>query len=111
MWNEASAMPIPTSTPTLNLSETAALRHDRERVEEKDSDTSLSDLGPATSEPPDNATERLGPVCESTQSAVRYEPDTYVTTDLSMFWPSRRREVVKGVGLSSLHYWRGRGAP
>jgi hypothetical protein len=60
MWNEASAMPIPTSTPTLNLSETAALRHDRERVEEKDSDTSLSDLDPATSEPPDNATERLG---------------------------------------------------
>jgi len=54
--------------------ETADLRHDRERVEEKDSDTSLRDLDPVISDRPDNATERLSAARESTQYAVRYEP-------------------------------------
>lgn len=54
--------------------ETEDLRHDRERVEEKDSDPALSGPGPETSGNPDNANEHLGATRESTQYAVRYEP-------------------------------------
>jgi hypothetical protein len=54
--------------------ETEDLRHDRERVEEKDSDPALSGHDPGTSGNPDNANEHFGASRESTQYAVRYEP-------------------------------------
>ncbi len=54
--------------------ETEDLRHDRERVEEKDSDPALSGLDPRTPGNPDNANEHFGATRESTQYAVRYEP-------------------------------------
>src|ERR1700722_5277327 len=50
------------------------LRRDRERVEEKDSDTSLSGPSPAIPEGSDEANEPSALTRESTKYAARYEP-------------------------------------
>ena len=54
--------------------ETEEIHHDRERVEEKVSDTDLNGADPAILESADNANEHTAPVRESTQYAARYEP-------------------------------------
>jgi antirestriction protein ArdC len=54
--------------------ETEEIHHDRERVEEKESDTDLNAADPAILESADNANEHTAPVRESTQYAARYEP-------------------------------------
>jgi antirestriction protein ArdC len=54
--------------------ETEEIHHDRERVEEKESDTDLNAADPAILESTDNANEHTAPVRESTQYAARYEP-------------------------------------
>jgi antirestriction protein ArdC len=54
--------------------ETEEIHHDRERVEEKESDAALSDADPATLELAENANERWAPARESTECAARYEP-------------------------------------
>jgi antirestriction protein ArdC len=54
--------------------ETEEIHHDRERVEEKESDTDLNAADPAILESADNANEHTAPVRESAQYAARYEP-------------------------------------
>jgi hypothetical protein len=54
--------------------ETEDLRHDRKRVEEKDSDTSLSSPRPATPERSDEAIEPSALTSESSKYVARYEP-------------------------------------
>src|ERR1035438_1299407 len=54
--------------------ETEELHHDRERVEEKESDAALSADDPAISQSSDNPNEQTAPVRESTEYAARYEP-------------------------------------
>jgi antirestriction protein ArdC len=53
--------------------ETEEIHHDRERVEEKESDADLN-ADPAILESADNANEHTAPVRESSQYAARYEP-------------------------------------
>jgi antirestriction protein ArdC len=52
--------------------ETEELHHDRDRVEEKESDPALT-TDPAIMEPAEKANEQTSPVRESTQYAARYE--------------------------------------
>jgi hypothetical protein len=54
--------------------ETEELHHDRERIEEKESDAALSADDPAILQSADNANEHAAPVRESTDYAARYEP-------------------------------------
>jgi hypothetical protein len=54
--------------------ETEELRHDRERVEDKESATALSTEDVAILDSADNANERSAPARESTEFAARYEP-------------------------------------
>src|ERR1035441_10260081 len=54
--------------------ETEELHHDRERVEEKESDAALTADDPAILQSADNANEHAAPVRESTDYAARYEP-------------------------------------
>jgi antirestriction protein ArdC len=63
------------SSPAAMLEqETEELHHDRERVEEKESDAALSVADQATLDLADNANERTAPARESTEYAARYEP-------------------------------------
>src|SRR5580700_7192259 len=62
------------SSPAAMLEqETEEIHHDRERIDEKESDTVLNTADPAILESAD-ANERTAPVRESTQYAARYEP-------------------------------------
>src|ERR1035441_8880824 len=63
------------SSPAAILEEEAVeLHHDRERVEEKESDAALSAEDLAILDSTDNANERSAPARESTEYASRYEP-------------------------------------
>jgi antirestriction protein ArdC len=63
------------SSPTAIFEqETEEIHHDRERIEEQESDTDLNAVDPAILESADNANEHTAPVRESTQYAARYEP-------------------------------------
>lgn len=63
------------SSPAAMLEqETEDLRHDRERVEEKEADATLSPVDPVTLDSAGNANERSAPARESTEYAARYEP-------------------------------------
>jgi antirestriction protein ArdC len=63
------------SSPAATLEqETEELHHDRERVEEKESDAALSADDPAILRSADNANEHAAPVRESTDYAARDEP-------------------------------------
>ncbi len=54
--------------------ETEQIHRDRERVDEKESNTDLGGTNPAILESVDNANERASSTRESTQYAARYEP-------------------------------------
>jgi len=82
--------------------ETEDLRHDRERVEEKDSDTSLNGPDPAISEPFDNANERSDAARESTEYAARYEAGSGTVNVQAKQTGTDRRSTVDMPGGESL---------
>jgi antirestriction protein ArdC len=82
--------------------ETEEIHHDRERVEEKESDTALSAADPAILESADNASEHAGPVRESTQYAARYEPGSGTVNVHAKQTATDRRNTVGAPTSDSL---------
>lgn len=64
----------PGTTAAVLEQEAARLHHDREQVEEKEADTTLSTEALAIQESLDNANERSAPARESSEYAARFEP-------------------------------------
>jgi antirestriction protein ArdC len=81
--------------------ETERLHQDRERVEEKEADASLSATGTAILESADNANERVAPARESIEYAARFEQgsDT-VNVHAKQMATDRRSTVDVGNGDS-----------
>ena len=82
--------------------ETEEIHHDRERVEEKESDTDLSAADPAILESADNANEHAAPARESTQYAARYEPGSGTVNVHAKQTATDRRSTVDAPGSDSL---------
>jgi antirestriction protein ArdC len=79
--------------------ETEDLHHDRERVEDKESETALS---AADLEPADNANERSAPARESSDYAARYEPGSGTVNVHAKQAATDRRSTVDAPGGESL---------
>ena len=82
--------------------ETEDLHHDRERVEEKESDTALSAADPAILESPTTRTNASAPARESTQYAARYEPGSGTVNVHAKQTATDRRSTVDAPGGDSL---------
>ena len=82
--------------------ETEEIHHDRERVEEKESDTDLNAADPAILESTDNANEHTAPVRESTQYAARYEPGSGTVNVHAKQTATDRRNTVGAPTSDSL---------
>lgn len=81
--------------------ETEEIHHDRERVEEKESEANLN-ADPAILESADNANEHTGPVRESTQFAARYEPGSGTVNVHAKQTATDRRNTVGAPTSDSL---------
>jgi antirestriction protein ArdC len=91
------------SSPAAMLEqETEQIHHDRERVDEKESDTDLGAADPAILEFADNANERAAPACESTQYAARYEPGSATVNVHEKQTATDRRSTADTPGGESL---------
>jgi antirestriction protein ArdC len=92
--------PVPTSrasgsSPAAIIEqETEEIHHDRERVEEKESDTDLNAADPAILESAANANEHTAPVRKSTQYAARYEPGSGTVNLQAKHTATDRRNTV-----------------
>ena len=82
--------------------ETEQIHRDRERVEEKESDTDLAATNPAILESVDNANERGSAARESTQFATRYEPGSSTVNVHQKQTATDRRSTVDAPGTDSL---------
>ena len=82
--------------------ETEQIHRDRERVEEKESDTDLSATDPAILESADNANEHTAQVRESTQYAARYEPGSGTVNVHAKQMATDRRSTVDAPSVDSL---------
>jgi antirestriction protein ArdC len=82
--------------------ETEQIHHDRERVDEKESDTDLSATDPAILESADNANEHTAQVRESTQYAARYEPGSGTVNVHAKQMATDRRSTVDAPSVESL---------
>ena len=82
--------------------ETENLRHDRERVEDRESDTALSAADSATLDSADNANERSAPARESTEFAARYEPGSGTVDVHAKKTATDRRSTVDAPNGDSL---------
>jgi antirestriction protein ArdC len=82
--------------------ETEELHHDRERVEEKESDAALSADDPATSQSSDNPDEQTAPDRESTEYAARYEPGSGTVNVHAKQTATDRRNTVGAPTSDSL---------
>jgi hypothetical protein len=82
--------------------ETEELRHDRERVEDKESDTALSAEDVAILESADNANKRSASARESTEFAPRYEPGSGTVNVQEKQTATDRRRTVDAPGGDSL---------
>jgi antirestriction protein ArdC len=82
--------------------ETEQIHRDRERVDEKESDTDLSAADPAILNYADNANERAAPARESTQYAARYEPGSGTVNVHEKQTATDRRSTVDTPGGESL---------
>ena len=78
------------------------IHHDRERVEEKESDADLSATDPAILESADNANEHAAPTRESTQYAARYEPGSGTVNVHAKQTATDRRSTVDAPSGDSL---------
>ena len=91
------------SSPAAMLEqETEQIHHDRDRVDEKESDTDLSTTDPAILESADNANEHAAPARESTQYAARYEPGSGTVNVQAKQTGTDRRSTVDTPGGESL---------
>jgi antirestriction protein ArdC len=91
------------SSPAAMLEqETEEIHHDRERVDEKESDADLSAAAPAILESADNANEHAAPARESTQYAARYEPGSGTVNVHAKQTATDRRSTIDGLGTDSL---------
>jgi hypothetical protein len=91
------------SSPAAMLEqETEEIHHDRERVEEKESDAELSATDPATLESADSANEHTAPVRESTRYAARYEPGSGTVNVHAKQTATDRRSTVEAPNGDSL---------
>ena len=87
------------SSPVATLEqETEELRHDRERVEDKESDTALSTEEVAILASADNAIERSASARESTEFAARYEPGSGTVNVQEKQTATDRRRIVDAPG-------------
>jgi hypothetical protein len=82
--------------------ETEQIHRDRERVDEKESDTDLGAAGPAILDSADNANERAAPARESTEYAARYEPGSGTVNVHEKQTATDRRSAVDTPGGESL---------
>jgi antirestriction protein ArdC len=91
------------SSPAAMLEqETEEVHHDRERVDEKESDADLGATDPAILESTENANERAGLARESTQYAARYEPGSGTVTVHAKQTATDRRSTVDAPSGDSL---------
>ena len=91
------------SSPAAMLEqETEEIHHDRERVDEKESDADLSATDPAILEPAENANEHAAPARESTQYAARYEPGSGTVNVHAKQTATDRRSTVDAPSGDSL---------
>ena len=91
------------SSPAAMLEqETEQIHHDRERVDEKESDADLSATDPAILESADNANEHAAPARESTQYAARYEPGSGTVNVHAKQTATDRRSTVDAPSVDSL---------
>ena len=91
------------SSPVATLEqETEELRHDRARVEDKESDTALSAEDVAILDSANNANERSAPARESTEFAARYEPGSGTVNVQEKQTATDRRRTVDAPGGDSL---------
>jgi antirestriction protein ArdC len=91
-----------TSRAAMLEQETEEIHHDRERVEEKESDADLSATDPAILESTESANEHSGPVRESTQYSARYEPGSGTVNVHAKQTATDRRSTVDAPGTDSL---------
>src|SRR5580692_8184406 len=82
--------------------EAEELHHDRERVEEKESDADLNAADPAILEPAENANEHTAPARESTQYAARYESGSGTVNVHAKQTATDRRNTVDAATGDSL---------
>ena len=91
------------SSPAAMLEqETEEIHHDRERVEEKESDTDLGATDPAILDSADNANEHAAPARESTEYAARYEPGSGTVNVHAKQTATDRRSTVDAPSGDSL---------
>ena len=91
------------SSPAAMLEqETEDLHHDRERVEEKEGDATLTAADPAILDSADNAIEHTPPARESTEYAARYEPGSGTVNVHAKQTATDRRSTVDAPGGESL---------
>src|SRR5208282_4069621 len=81
---------------------TEEIHHDRERVDEKESDADLGAIDPAILESTENANERAGLARESTQYAARYEPGSGTVNVHAKQTATDRRSTVDAPSGDSL---------
>jgi antirestriction protein ArdC len=87
------------SSPVATLEqETEELRHDRERVEDKESDAALSAEDVAILGSADNANKRSASARESTEFAARYEPGSGTVNVQEKQTATDRRRIVDAPG-------------
>jgi hypothetical protein len=79
-----------------------AIEQDRERVEEKESESALSNAGTAVQSPPQINNERSAPVRETSEHAARYEPDSGTVNVHDKQTATDRRSTVDSPGGDSL---------
>jgi hypothetical protein len=82
--------------------EAEELHHDRERVEEKESEADLNAADPSMLEPAENANEHAAAARESTQYAARYEPGSGTVNVHSKQTATDRRNTVDAPADDSL---------
>jgi antirestriction protein ArdC len=91
------------SSPAAMLEqETEEIHHDRQRVDEKESDAALSAADPAILESAENANEHAAPVRESTHYAARYEPGSGTVNVHAKQTATDRRSTVDAPSGDSL---------
>ncbi len=91
------------SSPAAMLEqETEQIHHDRERVDEKQSDADLSSADPAILESANNANEHAATARESTQYAARYEPGSGTVNVHAKQTATDRRSTVDAPSVDSL---------
>jgi antirestriction protein ArdC len=90
------------STAAMLEQETEEIHHDRDRVDEKESDAELRAADPVIRESADNANEQPGPARESTQYAARYEPGSGTVSVHAKQTATDRRSTVDAPGGDAL---------